>query len=60
MALRRYSKHEDKLIAGVCGGLSEYIGMDISLWRILFVFLIFTPVPIITIYLLGWLIIPKQ
>jgi phage shock protein C len=47
-------------IAGVCGGLGSYFGIDDSIIRILFVVLIFTPFPIILSYLLMWIIIPKS
>lgn len=33
--LRRSGK--DKMIAGVCGGLAEYFGMDPTLMRVLYV-----------------------
>ena len=60
MGLRRTSKYNDGMIGGVCGGLGEYTKIDSSLWRITFILLMFTPIPIITIYIIGWLIIPKQ
>ena len=50
----------DKKIAGICGGLGEYTNIDSTLWRLIFLALIFAPVPIILFYLLAWLIIPKD
>jgi len=47
-------------IAGICSGLGEYFNLDETIVRIIFVALIFSPTPIITIYLLSWLIIPKE
>lgn len=32
----------DKMLAGVCGGLAEYLGWDATIVRILFVILAFT------------------
>lgn len=53
---RSYTKH----IGGVCGGLGEFSEIDPTIIRILFVFLIFTPFPIIILYLFCWAIIPKR
>ena len=52
---KRHSK-----IAGICSGLGEYLNLDETIVRLIFVALIFSPAPIITIYLLSWLIIPKE
>lgn len=38
--LKKSSK--DKMLAGVCGGLAEYLGWDATIVRILFVILAFT------------------
>jgi phage shock protein PspC (stress-responsive transcriptional regulator) len=47
-------------IGGVCGGLGEYTNVDATIWRLLFLALIFIPFPMISIYLLAWIIIPKK
>ena len=43
---------DDKVFFGICGGLGQYTNVDPLVWRLLFFFLIFSPVPIITGYLL--------
>jgi len=50
----------DSRIGGVCGGLAEYTNSDPAIWRLLFVALIFAPFPMIFMYLLAWIIIPKN
>jgi len=50
----------DKRISGVCGGMAEYTNSDPTLWRLLFVALIFAPFPIVFLYLLASVIIPKK
>jgi phage shock protein C len=40
-------------IFGVCEGLSLYTNIDPTIWRIIFLGLIFTPFPIVTIYLFA-------
>ncbi|MDD4990323.1 MAG: PspC domain-containing protein [Candidatus Pacebacteria bacterium] len=53
------SKNE-KVIAGVAGGLGEYFGIDPVLFRILFVFLILWGGAGILFYLILMFIIPSQ
>jgi len=55
-----YRSKYNKKIGGVCGGLSEIINIDVSLIRVIFAFCLFTPFPILTIYLLMWFIIPSR
>jgi phage shock protein PspC (stress-responsive transcriptional regulator) len=55
----RRSRH-DHLIAGVCGGLSEFFGVPVFWFRLSFLIaLIPGGVPGLGLYLLLWLIIPK-
>lgn len=37
MSARLRKSHTDKMIAGVCGGLAEYLGWDSTIVRILYV-----------------------
>lgn len=50
---------KNKMLAGVCGGISEYFGLDPSLVRIIFALLVLlgrgTPV---IVYLVCWAVIP--
>ncbi len=57
--LRRSRRH--KMIAGVCGGLAEWLGWDPTVVRILYVLVsIFSAAfPGILVYLLLWIIMPK-
>jgi phage shock protein PspC (stress-responsive transcriptional regulator) len=49
----------DKKIAGVCGGLAEYFGMDALLVRVLMVALVFVGGIGLLIYVLLWLLAPE-
>ncbi|PWH13739.1 MAG: PspC domain-containing protein [Anaerolineae bacterium] len=55
----RRSRH-NRILAGVCGGLSEFFGINAFWFRLAFL-IAFLPggVPGIGLYLLAWLIIPK-
>jgi phage shock protein C len=50
----------NRVLAGVCGGLSEFFGIS-SFWFRLAFLIAFVPggVPGIGLYLLAWLVIPK-
>lgn len=45
-----YRNAIDKKVFGVCGGLGRYTQTDPLLWRLFFVGLFFTPLPIIILY----------
>jgi len=47
-----YRIHDDSVIFGVCEGLAHRTKIDPLVWRLLFFFLIFSPVPIITGYII--------
>ena len=54
--LRRSRKH--RIIAGVCGGLAEWLGWDVTLVRILFVVGSVVPViPGFVVYLVLWVVL---
>lgn len=55
-----FRSRDNKKIGGVCGGLSEMMDIDVSIVRLIFAFCLFTPFPIITIYLLMWIIVPSH
>jgi phage shock protein PspC (stress-responsive transcriptional regulator) len=51
----------DKKIAGVCGGLAEYFGMDASIVRIIWLLAtIFTAFAGVLIYILLMIVMPEQ
>jgi phage shock protein C len=58
--LRR--SRDNKVIAGVLGGLAEYLGLNATLLRIVYVVVSIASVafPGIVVYLILWLVIPKQ
>ena len=54
-------ENNKKLIAGVCGGLAEYLGWDPTLVRIVYVLAtIFTAFAGVIIYLILWIIMPEE
>ena len=57
--LRRSRRH--RMVAGVCGGLAEWLGWDPTLVRVLYVVgsIVSVAFPGILVYLILWIIVPK-
>lgn len=47
------------MVAGVCGGIAEYFGIDANLVRLVLVVLTFFGGTGVLIYLIAWLLIPE-
>jgi phage shock protein PspC (stress-responsive transcriptional regulator) len=51
----------DRKIAGVCGGLAEYLDVDPTLVRLLWLTLVFVPPSVgLIAYILAWIVIPRE
>jgi signal transduction histidine kinase len=48
------------VLGGVCGGISRATGIDVMWVRIGFVLLAITPVPMVLVYAMAWLMIPME
>ncbi|NDV80677.1 PspC domain-containing protein [Bacteroides sp. 51] len=58
---KRLVKSKNKVIAGVCGGIAEYFGMDYTIARLVYALLtIFTAFAGIPIYIILWIIMPDR
>jgi len=52
---------EDRKIAGVCAGIARYMGLDVTLVRILFVvFAIWPPAVGLIVYVVCWIVMPND
>lgn len=56
---KRLIRTRDGLVAGVCGGIAEFFGLDVTLVRIATLLLIFFGGLSLWVYIILWLIIPK-
>jgi len=54
-----YRSVVDRKIAGVCGGLAEYLGLDPLLVRILMVVLALVSGVGVLFYILVWILVPE-
>lgn len=52
----------DKIIAGVCGGIAKYLGWDPAIVRLLYVLIsIFSAAfPGILVYIVLWIVMPEE
>jgi phage shock protein C len=55
-----YRSTKDRKLAGVCGGLGEYLGTDPTVIRVLFIVLAVLGGAGLIIYLAMWLIVPQE
>jgi phage shock protein C len=58
---RLYRSAADRKIAGVCGGLGEYLDLDPTILRLAWalVCIITGIVPLVVVYLLAWILVPR-
>lgn len=56
--LRR--SRDDRVIAGVCGGLGRHFGIDPVILRLVFVVLLLAGGSGILLYVVGWIAIPEE
>ena len=55
-----YRDPNDKIIAGVCSGLSQYFGGEVTMWRIVYLVLaVCTNLPAFILYIVLWVILPE-
>jgi len=62
MSKKIYRKQSDKMVAGICSGLAEYLDIDPTLIRLIFVGvgLLTALFPMFFFYIIAWIIIPVK
>jgi len=62
MKKKLYRSSEQRMIAGICGGLAEYFDMDVNIMRLLFVAISLLSVlfPMVIFYIIAWIIVPEE
>ena len=58
MKKKFYRSRDDKILAGLCGGIGKYFEIDSNLVRVIAAFICLTP-PGILAYILSWIIVPQ-
>jgi phage shock protein C len=57
---RLYRSRQERMLGGVCGGLADYLGLDPTVVRLIFLLLFFLGGQGLLIYLIMWLIVPEE
>jgi phage shock protein C len=57
---RLYRSREDRMFGGVCGGLGEYLAVDPTLVRILFIILALAGGPGLLAYIIMLFVVPEE
>jgi phage shock protein C len=60
MEKKLYRSRANSMIAGICGGLGEYLSVDPTILRVVAVLLVFADGIGLLAYLIGWIIIPRR
>ena len=61
MSYKKLTKSDDKIFAGICGGMAEYLDSDPTVVRVAYATLtLFTAFSGIILYFVLWFIIPKK
>ncbi|MFB4280920.1 MULTISPECIES: PspC domain-containing protein [Nonomuraea] len=55
-----YRSREHRILAGVCGGLADKMGLPPTLVRILWLLLSLIPGPLWVVYVVMWILIPEE
>ena len=58
---RVLTRSNNKMIAGVCAGIAEYFGWEVTLFRVVFVIvsILSAAFPGILVYIVLWIVMPK-
>jgi phage shock protein C len=57
---RLYRKREGRIVAGVCTGLADYLGIDVTIIRLVFAALTVFGGAGVLLYLIAWLVVPEE
>lgn len=62
MPKRLYRTLNDKVIAGVCGGIAKHLDVDPVLVRLIYILLTFATGlgPGLIVYIIAWVVIPAE
>ena len=60
MAEKKLTRSADRKLAGVCGGLAEYLGLEPTIVRIIWILCFFLGGFGLLAYLIMWLVMPEK
>jgi phage shock protein C len=60
MNKRLYKSEDNRVLCGVCGGLGEFLGIDATIIRLIWVLLCLAGGSGLLIYIIAAIVIPRQ
>ncbi len=59
---RLHRSKEHRIIAGVCGGIADFLGWNVTAVRVLYVVgsIVSVAFPGILVYIILWIVMPKE
>ena len=57
---RLYRSRQERIIAGICGGLADFFGLNVSRVRLILLLLILFAGLSVWVYILLWLVVPPE
>jgi phage shock protein PspC (stress-responsive transcriptional regulator) len=62
MATTKLLRSRDKILGGVCGGIAKWLGWDVTIVRIAYIFIsiLSAAFPGTIVYIILWMIIPEE
>jgi phage shock protein C len=60
MIKKFYRSRKDRVIAGVCGGLAEYFGIDVIIIRLFALILVLSIGAGFIAYIIAWIAVPEE
>jgi phage shock protein C len=60
MSKKLYRSEDDRIIAGICGGLAEYFDIDASIVRLIFILIVLYGGSGILVYIILWIVLPVK
>ncbi len=60
MEKKLYRKEYDKMFGGVCSGLADYLSIDVSLVRLVFILMAIFGLSGVLVYIILWIVLPVK
>ena len=61
MENKKLTRSNNRMLAGVCAGLADYFGWDVTIVRIIYSFAtVFTAFSGIIVYIILWIVMPEK
>lgn len=60
MAKKLYRSRNNRLIAGICGGLAEYFNIDPIIVRLITLILVLSFGSGLVAYIIAWIVVPEE